>query len=97
MAALSLVVDSFGVLGFEDAEIKSIFSILAALVHLGRAGAIPINGGAGQRMGQFKSPNEAHIAASLIGVSFNQLNDFVFTFNNTPNGWKWLLVSYLYL
>lgn len=42
------------------------------------------SGGAnsGQRMGQFKSPNEAHVAASLLGVSFNQLNDFVFTFNN---------------
>lgn len=79
-------------LAFDDAEIKSLFNVLAALVHLGRAGAISCPGAAssGQRLGQFKSANEAHIAASLLGVSFNQLNDFVFTLLNatssTQNG-----------
>lgn len=85
-AALALVIESLRVLSFEDAEIKAIFNILAALVHLGRAGALPINPAGNQqqqqRLGQFAAPNQAHIAASLLGVSFNQLNDFVFTLNN---------------
>lgn len=102
-AALALVIDSLRVLAFDETEIKALFNILAALVHLGRAGASPVpnnnnNNGASQtsqqqRLGQFSSPNQAHIAASLLGISFNQLNDFVFTLNNVSNG---LFLVHLY-
>lgn len=35
-------------------------------------------GVANQRIGQFKSPNDAHKAAQLLGITYNQLNEAVF-------------------
>jgi hypothetical protein len=80
-----LVMESLKILNFDEQEIKSLFSILLAIVYLGKADAIKLNGNNGQRLGQFKSANDAHKAASLLGISFNQLNDCVFTFMNLPN------------
>jgi myosin-18 len=86
---LNNTIESFKVLNFEEAEIRSIFNILGALIHLGRAGAVKLQhhptataASSSQRIGQFKSANEAHLAANLLGVSFNQLNDYVFTLLN---------------
>ena len=80
-----LVLESLKTLNFEEQEIKSLFSILLAIIYLGKSDAVKLNGNSGQRLGQFKSANDAHKAASLLGISFNQLNDCVFTFMNLPN------------
>ena len=96
------LLDAFRTLQFEENEIKSLLTILAAIVHLNLAGACRIssnvpasgsatsNGGqsnvnasaaaaAAYRAGQFKSPNDAHKAAKLLGISYNQLNDAIFS------------------
>ncbi len=70
------LLSAFYTLGFKDPETKTLLSILASIYHLGNAGAIPTT--ANSRHGQFNYPNEAHKAANLIGVSFQQLNDNIF-------------------
>ena len=70
------VLEALDSLDFKESERKTLFSILAAIVHLGRAGAI--NTTNQNRHGQFEKPDEAHKAANLIGISYQQLNDYVF-------------------
>lgn len=83
------ILESFKLLNFEENEIKSILAILASIVHLGRAGADKSQ--TGSHRGQFQNVNSAQKAAQLLGLSYNQLNEFIFSFlptNNSsnPNG-----------
>jgi myosin heavy subunit len=87
------VLDSFKALNFEENEIKSILTILAAIIHLNLAGACKLassnvasaNQGS-NRAGQFRSPNDAHKAANLLGISYNQLNDAIFSLIQSASG-----------
>ena len=71
------ILDSFKLLNFSDSQIKSVITILAAIIHLSRADATQSQ--SSLRNGQFLKPNEAHKAASLLGITFQQLNDSVFS------------------
>lgn len=75
------VMSAFEALNFKESEIKAILSIIAAIVLLGQAGAMQTN--SNSRNGQFNNPNDAHRAANLLGVSFQQLNDNIFC--NVPS------------
>ena len=81
------LLEAFKVLSFSPGEVKTVLSVLAAICHLGRAGACaPLNssqpGSQLKVLGQFQSANEAHKAASLLGVSFAQLNECIFSPNS---------------
>jgi myosin-18 len=89
----TMLLDAFRALCFDENETKAIFAILAAAMHLGRAGATKCAQSAAnqqqsqqQRLGQFKSANDAHKAANLLGISFNQLNDCVFSLLSSSGG-----------
>ncbi|RNA32780.1 unconventional myosin-XVIIIa-like, partial [Brachionus plicatilis] len=84
-ARFESTIDSFRCLNFSDGEIKTILSILGAILHLGKANAT--NAQYSSHKGQFLNINEAQRAANLIGISFNQLNDFIFGLTN-PTGSK---------
>jgi len=71
------ILESFKILSFSESEIKSVISILAAIIHLSKADATQSQ--SSSRNGQFLNPNEAHKAASLLGITFQQLNDSVFS------------------
>lgn len=84
-AKFESIIDSFKQLNFSDSEIKAILSILGSILHLGKANATNVQ--YSNHKGQFLNTNEAQRAANLIGISFNQLNDFVFGLTN-PTGSK---------
>jgi len=79
--------DSFKILNFTNEEVKALLSILAAIVHLGRAGACSLNSTSNHQkvFGQFQSANEAHKAANLLGITFSQLNEHVFSLSTHSN------------
>ncbi|CAF0906401.1 unnamed protein product, partial [Brachionus calyciflorus] len=77
-----LILSAFKLLNFNDNEVKSILSILGAILHLGRASAT--NSQSPNTKGQFLNIPEAQRAANLLGISFNQLNDFIFSLTNPP-------------
>jgi myosin XVIII len=81
------IMDSFKILNFTNEEVKALLSILAAIVHLGRAGACSLNSTSNHQkvFGQFQSANEAHKAANLLGITFSQLNEHVFTLSTHSN------------
>lgn len=70
------IMGAFDVLNVKESEVKAILSLLASIMLLGKAGAVSAS--TNSRFGQFKLPNEAHKVASLLGVSFQQLNDNIF-------------------
>jgi len=78
------VLNSFRILNFQEHEIRSILTVLAAIYHLGHAGAIKVqqNAHITCNRGQFQQQSEAYKAASLLGVTFEQLNESVFTLRN---------------
>ena len=71
-------------MNFQENEIKSKLTILAAIYHLGHAGAIKVqqNSHHTYNRGQFRQQSEAYKAASLLGVTFEQINESVFTLRN---------------
>jgi myosin heavy subunit len=89
------VLDSFKILNFNENETKSILNLLGAIVHLNLAGTCNALSNSSTpsttnnlannyyRVGQFRSPNDAHKAANLLGISYNQLNDAIFTLVNS--------------
>ena len=75
------VLDSFKTLSFSENELQTVLSLIGAVVHLGRAGAV-----SNQTKGaQFRNPDDAQKAASLLGVSLVQLGESIFTVNTTVN------------
>nr|XP_026692375.1 unconventional myosin-XVIIIa isoform X2 [Ciona intestinalis] len=65
---------AFEVLGLSTEERKSVFLILAALLHLGMAGVQKVNGG----RHQFAKADSAQKAASLLGVPPERLAKAIF-------------------
>eukprot|EP00058_Branchiostoma_floridae_P011124 XP_002596612.1 hypothetical protein BRAFLDRAFT_78492 [Branchiostoma floridae] len=63
------------VLGFTDDEQKAIWSVLAAVYHLGAAGAVKGSASVGA---QFAKPSAAQKAASLLGYEVEELAQCVF-------------------
>ena len=81
------VLNAFRVLSFQDNEIKSILTIIGAIYHLGHAGAIKVqqNSHATYNRGQFQHQSAAYKAANLLGITFEQLSESVFTLRNNGN------------
>ncbi|GAB6030070.1 Myosin XVIIIA, variant 2 [Chamberlinius hualienensis] len=73
---------SFELLGVKDEDSKAIWSVLAAIHHLGAAGVE--NGPNGK--GQFKNPQSAQKAASLLGTTIEQLARTIFQSGSGLNG-----------
>lgn len=73
---LTQLLSAFEALNIKENESQTILNILASIILLGQAGAIPTT--ANSRFGQFNRPNEAHKVAGLLGVSFQHLNDSIF-------------------
>ncbi|CAH2003073.1 unnamed protein product [Acanthoscelides obtectus] len=75
------VCTSMNVLGISESEQKVIFSVLAAIFHLGCAGVakVPSSGPAGNRPAQFASPAAAQRAAHLLGTTAEELARSVFS------------------
>lgn len=76
------LLESFKLLNFTDNEIRTVISLIAAIIHLSRADATKNPSPSSGRTGQFLNPNEAHKAANLLGITFQQLNDSVFSILN---------------
>ncbi|XP_044261051.1 unconventional myosin-XVIIIa isoform X2 [Tribolium madens] len=78
---------AFNVLGIGENEQRSIFSVLAAIYHLGSAGAVKA-GSSGSRY-QFASPQAAQRAATLLGTTVEELSRVIFGLSSggmvTPN------------
>ncbi|CAK8693065.1 unnamed protein product [Clavelina lepadiformis] len=66
--------DSFTSLEFTPDEIKAVFYVLAACLHLGMAGAQRVSGG----RFQFARADSAQKAASLLGVPAEKLSKIIF-------------------
>lgn len=67
---------SFAVLGIDERMVKALWSILAAIYHLGAASVC--RGGSTARI-QFDNAVAAKRAASLLGISVEKLHDLVFS------------------
>ena len=80
---LQEILDSFKVLNFSESEIQTILCLLAAIVHLGRAGASQALNP--NRVGQFKDSDSAQKAAVLLGLTNSQLSDSVFAIIHPTN------------
>ncbi|KDR16277.1 Myosin-XVIIIa, partial [Zootermopsis nevadensis] len=64
-------------LGFSDVEMKVIWSVLAAIYHLGSAGAVKAGNSSSSRW-QFSSPQAAQQAAHLLGTTVEELARILF-------------------
>ncbi|GFS22570.1 myosin-XVIIIa [Elysia marginata] len=73
--AWTLVLQSFDLLGFSSEEVKSILSVLAAIFHLGNAGA----GKGPTNKAQFMKQAAAQRAANLLGTSLEELTKSCFS------------------
>ncbi|XP_066148731.1 unconventional myosin-XVIIIa isoform X2 [Euwallacea fornicatus] len=77
---------AFNALGVTEGEQKVIFSVLAAIFHLGCAGAV--KAGNNNRY-QFSNPQSAQRAANLLGTSVEELSRVIFGLTSggmvTPN------------
>ncbi|XP_033101042.1 unconventional myosin-XVIIIa-like [Anneissia japonica] len=71
------------ILGFTPDECRALWSVVAAIIHLGAAGAMK---GAGSARSQFSRPAEAQKAASVLGTSLEELarNTFNPKLGGTP-------------
>ena len=66
--------NSMEILGFSQEEVKAIFYVLAAIYHLGAAGATKGN----NNKSQFAKPAAAQKAASLLGIKVEELSRMIF-------------------
>ncbi|XP_077996224.1 unconventional myosin-XVIIIa-like isoform X2 [Glandiceps talaboti] len=71
----SLILSACRVLGFRDEECKALWAVLAAIIHLGAAGAVK---GSGSARAQFAKPSEAQKAATLLGTTVEELARSIF-------------------
>ncbi|KAJ8917234.1 hypothetical protein NQ315_002251 [Exocentrus adspersus] len=69
------VCNALNVLSITEAEQKLIFSVLAAVFHLGCAGAVKANNNSRY---QFANPQSAQKAANLLGTSVEELSRVIF-------------------
>ncbi|XP_038062218.1 unconventional myosin-XVIIIa-like isoform X2 [Patiria miniata] len=68
--AWSKVLHACNVLGFSSDHCKALWCVLAAIIHLGAAGATK---GSGSSKAQFRKPTEAQKAAHLLGTTIEEL------------------------
>ena len=71
-ADFSRLVQAFYTLNVDQNSVKAIWSVLAAIYHLGSASAAKVGTGTAARV-QFSHPSAARKAASLLGVSMEDL------------------------
>ncbi|KAK3595793.1 hypothetical protein CHS0354_025430 [Potamilus streckersoni] len=71
----SKIYNSMEVIGMTEDERKAICSVLAAIYHLGVAGAAKGN----NNKGQFARPAAAHKAATLLGISVEEMARTIFS------------------
>ncbi|KAL3858074.1 hypothetical protein ACJMK2_012688 [Sinanodonta woodiana] len=71
----SKIYNSMQVIGMTEDEIKAICSVLAAIYHLGVAGAAKGN----NNKGQFARPAAAHKVATLLGITVEELARTIFS------------------
>ncbi|XP_063927434.1 unconventional myosin-XVIIIa isoform X2 [Zophobas morio] len=81
------VCGAFSVLGVGENEQKLIFGVLAAIYHLGSAGAV--KAGPSNNRYQFANPQSAQRAAALLGTTVEELSRVIFGLSSggmvTPN------------
>ncbi len=70
------LVQSFVVLNVSDVHVKAIWSVLAAIVHLGFAGITTVESGGETRL-QFVNPTSARLAANLLGITMEDLTSSI--------------------
>ncbi|XP_071848331.1 unconventional myosin-XVIIIa-like isoform X3 [Apostichopus japonicus] len=70
------IINACSVLGITKEEIKTLWSVLASVIHLGAAGAVK---GQNNAKAQFKDPSEAQKVASLLGVTVEDLVRNIFS------------------
>lgn len=70
------VLNACTVLGISIEESRTLWSVLAAVIHLGAAGAVKA---ASNSKAQFKNPSEAQKVASLLGVTVEDLARNIFS------------------
>lgn len=79
---------AFQTLGVSENEQKLVFFVLAAIYHLGSAGAVKLLGTSTNRY-QFANPQAAQKAATLLGTSVEELSRVIFGLSSggmvTPN------------
>ncbi|XP_067682622.1 unconventional myosin-XVIIIa-like isoform X2 [Haliotis asinina] len=73
------VIHALQAIGVTDEESKAIFSVLAAIFHLGVAGATK----GSNNKSQFSKPAAAQKAASLLGTTVEELARSIFTMSST--------------
>nr|CAD7453157.1 unnamed protein product [Timema tahoe] len=79
------VCSALSVLGVSNTEVKAIWSVLAAIYHLGIAGSVKADNSSTGRW-QFSNPQSAHRAASLLGTTSEELSHCLFgEDNSTPH------------
>nr|XP_006817918.1 PREDICTED: unconventional myosin-XVIIIa [Saccoglossus kowalevskii] len=71
----SHVLSACKLLGFRDDECKALWAVLAAIIHLGAAGAVK---GGGSTKAQFAQPSEAQKASTLLGTTVEELARAIF-------------------
>ncbi|XP_022085605.1 unconventional myosin-XVIIIa-like isoform X2 [Acanthaster planci] len=84
--AWNKVLHACSVLGFSSEHCKALWCVLAAIIHLGAAGATK---GSGSSKAQFRKPTEAQKAAHLLGISLEELAKNTFSprlGGNAPRG-----------
>lgn len=81
------LVTAFHTLNVDPKSVKAIWSVLAAIFHLGLASATKVGSGSTARI-QFAHPSSARKAASLLGVSMEELlaAAFASSLNNSNPG-----------
>ncbi|XP_055598007.1 unconventional myosin-XVIIIa isoform X6 [Uranotaenia lowii] len=73
---------AFSVLNVDQASVKALWYVLAAIFHLGSANCAVVGTGATARV-QFANPSAARKAANLLGISMDDLTTAAFS-NATP-------------
>ncbi|XP_037947751.1 unconventional myosin-XVIIIa isoform X2 [Teleopsis dalmanni] len=75
---------AFETLNIDSKAVRGVWSILAAIYHLGLAGVTKLGTGTNART-QFANPSAARRAAGLLGVSMEDLTSAAFNLNNTTS------------
>ncbi|XP_037808435.1 unconventional myosin-XVIIIa isoform X2 [Lucilia sericata] len=78
------VVQAFETLNIDPKAVRGIWSILASIYHLGLAGVTVVGSGPTART-QFANPSAARKAATLLGVSLEDLSGAAFNVNASGN------------
>ncbi|KAG1673504.1 Unconventional myosin-XVIIIa [Nymphon striatum] len=73
--AWACIRNAMDILGISNEEVKALTSVLAAIYHLGSAGAVTGSGSSGA---QFSKPQNAQKAATLLGTTVEELSRNVF-------------------